>query len=590
MSRQNEPAEKLPACVIEYIDHVIRKMRYSRSARQEVRQELVDHFTDALAECADEKERQKLAEELIAEFGDAKLLGTLLRRAKKRNRPAWVKFVIRSCQVGAALLALLVGYTAWFIMDRPHPTIDYVSQINEQAKPAIDAGQNAWPLYAEAIKLLVAPDTKRLPDAAERVRDVLPRPSFCELPADQQRLIREWVQENEPAWRLYEAASRKPYFWRVYEVATGDDRGSAVSSDTWSDWCGCILLPYPSPMRHLASVGLWRADIEAADGHPERALQECLAVIRAGRHLDQPNHFMVEQMVGMKMATSACDKIVQIAMTQPLSMDVLAGVQKQLAAMDQSGWPALNVESERMMLVDSIQRTFTDDGLGGGHIIPVYMHTLLTAEAEGYDAKLREQYRHESGWIWLARSAAHARRDNTLRTAGLVVDQLVKWSHMTPQQRHAAGVDPSSVFRQLSPIRYRLVYAVLPPAFRRRSGLDRPYQVQASSAATQTVLALQRYKGDAGQYPESLGPLVPGYMDHLPADPYSNDALRYRRQGDTFILYSLGGDFEDGGGVQTPNDPWADGTQIDHSPSQVSAGDRVFWPAQTATQSPAPHS
>ena len=82
MTHQDDAANLLPACVTEYINQVIRRMRYSRSARREVRQELLDHFTDALADCPDPQQRQKLAETFIGEFGDTKMLAALLRRAE----------------------------------------------------------------------------------------------------------------------------------------------------------------------------------------------------------------------------------------------------------------------------------------------------------------------------------------------------------------------------------------------------------------------------------------------------------------------------------------------------------------------------
>jgi len=129
MTRQNTPSENLPACVTEYIRLVIHKMGYSRAARREVRQELIDHFTDALADCPAE-DRQKRAEQMIAEFGDAKMLATLIRRGKKRCRPVWLKAMIRSVQGFCLLLVLLGLYTVWFALGRPTISADYLATMN----------------------------------------------------------------------------------------------------------------------------------------------------------------------------------------------------------------------------------------------------------------------------------------------------------------------------------------------------------------------------------------------------------------------------------------------------------------------------
>jgi len=95
--RSNEP-EHLPAVVAEYIELIIRKMRYRQKVRQEVRAELAGHFADALADCKTDQERQERALRLINEFGDGRLLAKLIRRGKKRCRPLWRTMVARSFQ------------------------------------------------------------------------------------------------------------------------------------------------------------------------------------------------------------------------------------------------------------------------------------------------------------------------------------------------------------------------------------------------------------------------------------------------------------------------------------------------------------
>ena len=90
---------KLPACAEEYIQLIVKKMRYRRKVRQEVQEELTAHFTDELKDCETDEDRQQKAKQLIAEFGDVKLLAVLLRRAKKRCRPLWRTAVVRSFQV-----------------------------------------------------------------------------------------------------------------------------------------------------------------------------------------------------------------------------------------------------------------------------------------------------------------------------------------------------------------------------------------------------------------------------------------------------------------------------------------------------------
>ena len=58
--------------------------------------------------------------------------------------------------------------------------------------------------------------------------------------------------------------------------------------------------------------------------------------------------------------------------------------------------------------------------------------------------------------------------------------------------------------------------------------------------------ALERYRVDAGRYPEKLGDLVPKYLTELPEDPYAGAPPRY--QDGPRRLWSVGPDGKDDGG------------------------------------------
>jgi hypothetical protein len=79
-------------------------------------------------------------------------------------------------------------------------------------------------------------------------------------------------------------------------------------------------------------------------------------------------------------------------------------------------------------------------------------------------------------------------------------------------------------------------------------------------------LACRVFKGRTGQYPESLEALVPGLLKEVPTDPFTGKPLVYRREGDGFIVYSLGSNQKDDGGrttweitqlVMEKDDDWA---------------------------------
>jgi hypothetical protein len=62
--------------------------------------------------------------------------------------------------------------------------------------------------------------------------------------------------------------------------------------------------------------------------------------------------------------------------------------------------------------------------------------------------------------------------------------------------------------------------------------------------------AIERYRLGTGVLPESLDVLVSGHLSALPIDPYDGQPIRYRREGEGYVLYCLGVNLADDGGVE----------------------------------------
>ncbi len=62
------------------------------------------------------------------------------------------------------------------------------------------------------------------------------------------------------------------------------------------------------------------------------------------------------------------------------------------------------------------------------------------------------------------------------------------------------------------------------------------------------AIALEIYKADHGNYPDSLAALTPQYLKTLPLDLYSGKEPIYRITGKTYLLYSVGPNGRDDGG------------------------------------------
>ncbi len=543
-------ADNLPPNATEFIRQVVREMGYHRKARQEVEAELTAHFEDELRDCADAQQREQKARRVMEGFGSAKLLAALCRRAKKRCRPLWATALVRTAQGSGVLLVLFVIYTAWFVTGRPAPKVDYVALLNQIGRPQIAERDNAWPSYEKAIGLLVGPgDDLRQMDAFTK-RNRPDYPGFDKLPEEAQAAITQWVQKNDGAWREFLAASAKPYCQRPY---TCDPKVK-------EPWMMNVLLPHLSEIRTVAMVGIWRTRVELQRGEVRQALDDSLAVARAAVHW-QPRGTLIEQLVGLALSRMAHEEILAIVRAQTLPPAELADLQRKIADLYPARYPLIDLEAERLTLLDTIQRVFTDRGPGGGHLTPL-------AVMRGNEESLKEA-RETSGPLWMALSMVHAGRDATTAKVAWIFDQQAKGARLSPYERYTAGrLGADRILNSLPKHRYALVH-MLAPALDRVA--DVAFQARTLHEATLTILALQRYRAEKGRYPASLSELKQaGYLNDLPADPYNNGPLAYKVAGDDFTLYSFGPDFKDNGGQ-----PGAD--RKGRFQRWPSSGDAVFW-------------
>ncbi len=99
----------------------------------------------------------------------------------------------------------------------------------------------------------------------------------------------------------------------------------------------------------------------------------------------------------------------------------------------------------------------------------------------------------------------------------------------------------------------------------------RETEANTQNALLMVTLALRAYKMEHGVYPATLAALAPNYLQAVPDDPFAlSGALRYKRQGARYILYSVGPDGKDDGGR-----PIFDRTKT--APSSASASDPRYY-------------
>jgi len=549
--KENRPSE-LPQCAADFIELLIARMRYRKAVRAEVRTELTSHFEDALKDCKTDDEKQQNAQRLIEDFGDPKLLAVLLRRAKKRCRPLWRTAIARTFQTAAVLLLCFIVYVAWFLTGKPNISTDYVAVFNQMSRPEISDKDNAWPHYEKTIDLFVQPNEQLTQIENFNTYSRSRHAGFESLNDSEKAAIQKWTSQNQAAWREFAAASSKPYCFREYRLGENNK----------NKWVMGILLPNLRELKDLGNLGIWRSRIQAAHRQPQQALQTALAVARAARHW-QRKVTLLEQLIGIGLSRVAHEQILSILATESISADDLTKFQRQLSEAYPDQYPLMNIQGEKLFLLDTIQQVFTDGGPGGGHLIPGrFMHAFATAKDED---------EHEKSVLpYVALGLIHAGRDETTAKANQVYEGLLRLSKMSPYQKHHTDIaDEADVILALPEYRYALIRYFLPALGR---ACELGYRSRALHQATITVLALQRWRAQKKHYPQNLTELKEaGFLKQAPIDPYSDKPLVYKKTDDGFVLYSLGQDFKDDGGNLNRDGRGKLGRWPDE-------GDAVFWP------------
>jgi hypothetical protein len=129
------------------------------------------------------------------------------------------------------------------------------------------------------------------------------------------------------------------------------------------------------------------------------------------------------------------------------------------------------------------------------------------------------------------------------------MERYVKATQLLPPESIAASdavnetVEHLDSFRLLS----RLQLPALDIVMRKAARCD------AKIRDTQTSLAIERYRLANGKLPNQLSDLVPTFLPSVPTDPFDGKPLRYKTLSKGYIVYSVGEDREDNGGVEKNN-------------------------------------
>ena len=421
----------------------------------------------------------------------------------------------------------------WLDATRVRVATDYVARMNEAAMPAdYDAGADARYDYERAFQMAVG-----MPDALEAVRRGHPE-DWSEETLDDMRL---WVQTNEKSLQWLSQGATKSYYWRVYAGNSAMQAG----------------MPEAASVRALAFALDARIKLHAFDGQYDRMLSDMEVLHRLGGHF-AGSKVLIDQLIGVSIRSMAVGTAREILAHGSPEPQTLSSLQAQLERFQESDSGTMDFSLERLVWLDAIQRMFTDDGDGLGHVPRAVV----------------------LGWNVLPKSVRPLVRPMTLQQNEAFLDLRRRETTECAEEflKHvqvAASQTPWQVSNGPNNVRAVLDDLMRTNAFVELLGraclraVELPWRTRTELDALVATIAALRHKADHGVYPASLDQLIEaGYLKHVPQDPYANGPLAYKRVNNDFVLYSHGLDFDDDGG--TPS-KWGTGPE---------GGDQVFWPVE----------
>lgn len=412
----------------------------------------------------------------------------------------------------------------WPAWRAPAPNLaaktDYVAWLNQLGRVS---GADATPLYDAAIAGFNAwTGDAALLSAAERGEQAaLTSPELA-----------AWLAANADALEKFRAATRLPH--RSWHRRSDD--GTLFG----------VVLPELGPLRTLARTNLTDGRRLLAEGRPTEALQRYVEVSAAGAHVAQGTT-LIEGLVGMAMQRQAGDAVLDLVRDPRAEKADFAAIADALETSLGPPPPMTRaLEGERAFFMDAAQRVWDIDPQTGARVVNRARAREFLAYAGEGDPQQLEALVSDLDATSFEETVAVGNAFFDATTLALARPYHEAAALLEEVESVAAGARSNPFLRRLTPAmsRYNLVWA----------------RGEATRRAAVLLANLRAFRQAKGEYPATL--------DDFAASPFAQDPFRaqpfvYQRRGDDFVLYSVGGDGTDAGGVHD------DGGEIN---------DLRFWP------------
>jgi hypothetical protein len=290
-------------------------------------------------------------------------------------------------------------------------------------------------------------------------------------------------------------------------------------------------------MRQYAQMLVAQANNDIAEGRIDEGLEKCAAALRMANHLNQ----------------------------QPVMLDLLVGYAIEALAIRQ------------------LQRFIVSTDITEGHLQTV--ERVLDEVEHDWSSDISRVLEYDRLWVtrillaWLF-------MPTTPQARAKIIDRSFKRYFAMTKPDYDWGSEPKTLISVIPYIRYTYLLRF---NYRRFIGWiasmsEESYYAQrelylrgiANKRGTELLIALRRYKNNAGRWPQSLHEVAQIAPAEVLTDPVNHGSFVYKLTDDSFTLYSRGKNNIDEAGVH--NADLAIPLYGGHSSVKVKEDDILIWP------------
>ena len=392
------------------------------------------------------------------------------------------------------------------------------------------AGENAADVYREAFahyewwtnkpaRLSVASnatDRSKFSPPPRTRRDQLPVVGFAKLPsrteplpAEMRQLVAEYLSDNAEALRLLHQAPAMKSCRYPIDLNKGE----------------ATLLIHLNPLRQASRLLSLEAMEQTEEQRPQQAVESVITSLSVSRSLNQ-EPVLISYLVHIACQGISLESLQRILNRMPLTDAQLA---------------KLSVAIEESENQQALTRAFVGERCIGDDIFD-------SLRSENVPMDQMVSFLGESPWwchlFWLYRTTGLLELDE--RCYLDIMEEKVKATQLPPPEDMAAASAIADKENHLS--HCHVLSRMLLPAL--DGAMIKAGRCDAMIRDTQTAIAVERYRLANGTLPKQLSNLIPAFLPTVPSDPFDGKPLRYKTLEKGYVVYSVGEDREDNGGVE----------------------------------------